>query len=464
MLWPLGTAFIIALVLTPIIRDIFHAYNVVDRPGVRKVHAYPIPRLGGIAIAIAFAIALVRSLSPGDVSADVSGDGLLSKLLPGAGVIVLTGILDDFFNLPPAYKLVGQLAAAGVAFWTGLRIETIGGFALPLVFSLLITVFWLLLSTNAFNLIDGLDGLCAGMGCVGAAALYTGAWIQGNLSLQYATVPLIGALLGFLFYNFSRATMFLGDSGALLIGFLAGCYGIMFMERATGLEGLMPLMAVCVPLMDLSLSVVRRFMVNRPIFSADRGHIHHRLLDRGLTPRRVVLILLRWAVAGSVFGLLLTYSPDLRWQGFIVLAFCATAWAGIRELRYSEFNVAAKLLMGGEFRRTLQEKARIRNLSDALQRCATEEEWWELLASAGREAGWFAVVWTRDRSVRRERIFQNRAEPGWSLNLPLADGESLQIDGGIQPAGQPIDLMAFAQAVHGSFASRRLVWERPALS
>jgi UDP-GlcNAc:undecaprenyl-phosphate GlcNAc-1-phosphate transferase len=400
LLWPLGTAFIIALVLTPIIRDIFHAYNVVDRPGFRKVHAHPIPRLGGIAIAAAYAIGLVR------VSTD---EALLWRVLPGAGVILLTGILDDFFNLPANYKLAGQLAAGAVAFWSGLRIDAIAGEALPLALSLPLTVFWLLLTTNAFNLIDGLDGLCAGMACVASAALFAAASIQGNVALQRAALPLIGALLGFLFYNFSRATMFLGDSGALLIGFLAGCYGIMFMERAPALDALAPLMALAVPLMDLSLSVVRRFMTNRPIFSADRGHIHHRLLDRGLTPRRVVLVLLRWALGGSVFALLLTYSSVFLWQGCILLGFCAMALAGIRQLRYSEFNVAAKLLMGGGFRQTLQEKVRIRNLADALERCATEEEWWDLLVQAAREAGWSGVAWIRDRTVQREQIFHKPA-------------------------------------------------------
>ena len=291
MLWPSITAFIISLVLTPIIRDIFHAYNVVDRPGFRKLHAYPIPRLGGIAIAVAYVIALIRVLGSTGVS-DVSNeafssdDALLWKLLPSAGVILLTGILDDFFNLTAIYKLVGQLAAFAVAFWAGLRIETIAGVALPMAVSLPVTVFWLLLSTNAFNLIDGLDGLCAVMGCTGTAALFAAASIQGNVPLQQATLPLIGALLGFLFYNFSRATMFLGDSGALLIGYLVGCYGIMYTERATALGALVPLMVISVPLMDLSLSVVRRFMTNRPIFAADQGHIHHRLLDSGFTPRR----------------------------------------------------------------------------------------------------------------------------------------------------------------------------------
>ncbi len=466
MLRPLVTAFVIALVLTPIIRDIFHSYNVVDRPGIRKVHAYPIPRLGGIALAVAYGFVLVRMLGSASAAGTAvsDDDGLLWKLLPGAGVIFLTGILDDFFNLPATTKLVGQVAAAALAFWAGLRIETLADVALPLVISLPLTLFWLMLSTNALNLIDGLDGLSAGMGCVGTATLFVAARIQGNVPLQHATLPLIGALLGFLCYNFSRATMFLGDSGALLIGFLVGCFGIMFAQRATGLGALAPLMAIAVPLADLSLSVGRRFMLNRPIFSADRGHSHHRLLDRGLTPPRVLAVLLRWAAAGSVFALLLTYPTGWRVQGFIVLGFCATAWAGVRELRYSEFNVAAKLLMGGEFRQTLQKKARIRNLADALERCATEEEWWELLVQAGREAGWFGVVWIRDRSVRRERVFQNQSQPAWSLNLPLADTESLQIDGGIQSSDQPLDLLAFAQAVHGSFASRRRAWERPALS
>jgi UDP-GlcNAc:undecaprenyl-phosphate GlcNAc-1-phosphate transferase len=469
MLWPSITAFIISLVLTPIIRDIFHSYNVVDRPGFRKLHAYPIPRLGGIAIAVAYVIALIRVLGSATVSAvpnDAvsSDDDLLWKLLPGAGVILLTGILDDFFNLTAAYKLVGQLAAFAVAFWTGLRIETIAGVALPMAVSLALTIFWLLLSTNAFNLIDGLDGLCTVMGCTGTAALFAAASIQGNVPLQQATLPLIGALLGFLFYNFSRATMFLGDSGALLIGYLVGCYGIMYTAQATALGALVPVMVIAVPLMDLSLSVVRRFMTNRPIFAADQGHIHHRLLDCGFTPRRVILVLLRWAMAGALFALLLSDSSELRWQGFIVFGFCATAWVGVRELRYPEFNVAAQLLIGGGFRQTLREKARVRNLADALERCATEDEWWDLLIKAGREAGWFRVVWMQDRSIRREQVFQNQAQPGWSLNLPLADGESLQIAGGIQPTDRPLDLMAFAQAVHGSFDARRRVWERPALS
>ncbi len=457
MLWPMGTAFLLALVLTPIFRDIFHSYNVVDRPGFRKVHAYPIPRLGGIAIALAFAVALIRTAD--------SGDALLWKLLPGAAVIVLTGVLDDFFSLPAKLKLVGQLAAAAVAFGSGLRIEAIAGHVLPITVSLPLTVFWLLLTTNALNLIDGLDGLCAGIGLVASAALWAAGLVQGNLALVWATPPLIGALLGFLFYNFSRATMFLGDSGALLIGFLVGCYGILFAQRATAFGLLAPVMVLAVPLVDVSLSIMRRSILHRPIFGADKGHVHHRLVDRMATPRGAVLVLLLWAGFGAIFALLLSGSSNLAWQGVMVVGFCAMTWSGVKELRYSEFEVAAQLLIGGGFRRTLAEKARIQNLAAALERCETESEWWNLLVSAGREAGWSGLVWLRGRSVVREQALAARdALPGWSFNVPLADDEVLRVEGSLHSDGTSLDLTAFAQAVHASFTARRWAWERPAVS
>jgi UDP-GlcNAc:undecaprenyl-phosphate/decaprenyl-phosphate GlcNAc-1-phosphate transferase len=275
----------------------------------------------------------------------------------------------------------------------------------------------------------------------------------------------MGALLGFLFYNFSRATMFLGDSGALLIGFLVGCYGIMFAGQATALGLLAPLMVLAVPLVDLSLSVVRRSISNRPIFGADKGHTHHKLVERMGTSRSAVRVLLMWASFGAVFALLLSASSNWAWQGAVLLGFCATAGWGIKQLRYSEFEVAAKLLIGGEFRRTLAEKARIQNLAGALERCETESEWWNLLVSAGREAGWSGLVWMRARSVVREQILAvGEALPGWSLNVPLGDDEFVRVEGGLHPDGMPVDLMSFAQAVHASFAARRWAWERPAVS
>lgn len=345
VLWTCGETFLIALVLTPILRDIFRAYHFVDRPGFRKIHAYPIPRLGGIAIAIAFALGLLRLNI---------GTELAWKLLPGAAVIFITGILDDFVNLPARYKLLGQTAAACIAFWMGIRIPG------PLPLSFLITVFWLLLAVNSFNLIDGLDGLCTGMGLIAILALLLLAWVENSVALQKATLPLVGAAIGFLCYNFSRATIFLGDSGALLIGFVVGCSGVLWtMEPAVhGAALAAPILAVSIPLMEVILSVARRFLQRRPLFAADQGHIHYRLLGRGLTPQRAVVTLYLWAIAGAIFGVSLDFRPFKQWSSLVIVGACATACVGIRQLRYPEFQAATQLLIRGEFRRLRGKDAR----------------------------------------------------------------------------------------------------------
>ena len=338
-----GETFLIALVLTPILRDIFRAYHFVDRPGFRKIHAYPIPRLGGIAIAAAYAVGLLG----------LKIDNQLAwKLLPGAAVIFTVGILDDFVDLPPWYKLLGQTAAACIAFWTGLRIPG------PLPVSFAITVFWLLLAANSFNLIDGLDGLCTGMGLIVTLALFLLGWIESSLALQKAALPLVGAAIGFLCYNFSRATIFLGDSGALLIGFLVGCYGVIWtMEpNAHGAALGAPLLLAAVPLMEVILSVARRFLQRRPLFGADQGHIHYRLLARGLTRRGAVVALYLGAIGASTFGIALAYRPLRHWQLLVIASFCVATCVGISQLRYPEFTEATQLLIRGQFRRALRGK------------------------------------------------------------------------------------------------------------
>jgi UDP-GlcNAc:undecaprenyl-phosphate GlcNAc-1-phosphate transferase len=455
-LWTSGAAFLGALILTPIIRDIFHAYNVVDRPSFRKVHTYPIPRLGGLSIAIAYLVALAWASGSG-----AGADAVLWKLVPGAAAILFTGMLDDFFNIRAVYKLLGQIAAAALAFSSGFRVDAIGGMALPLSVSLLVSVFWLLLAMNAFNLIDGLDGLCAGISFVGAASLYAIAQTQGNVPLEQITLPLMGALLGFLCYNFSRATMFLGDSGSLLIGYLIGCAGLVSASQGTNLSAAAPLMAIAVPLADLSLSVVRRFLSRRPIFGADRGHIHHRLLDRGLSPRRVVLVLYLWALAGGAFAFATGNPAWERWQPFLALGFCVTAWLGVRELRYSELTVAARRFFRAE---PMKDSDPVRALASALEQSHSEDEWWDLLVTAARQAGWTDLLWIRDHAVWREQVFLSDAPPGWAFSLTLSESDSLQIHGPLTPARPAMEILGFADAVHRTFTARRHASDRPALS
>ncbi len=453
--WITAKAFLICVIGTPIIRDVFRSYNVVDRPGRRKVHRYPIPRVGGMAIALAYGISLI---SLGDIGGSLPDyHSPAWTLIAGAGMIFLIGLLDDFFDLKPAFKIIGEIAAASVVFWNGIRVDTLAGAALPVWLSFVVTVAWLLLTTNALNLIDGLDGLCAGMGLLATLTLFGAAVIYGNYPLANATLPLAGALLGFLFYNFNPATVFLGDSGALLIGFLLGCYGMLWTQKAATLLSLIvPLLALSIPLLDVSLSVLRRFLSNRPIFSADRGHIHHQLLDSGLSPRRAVLILYAVSALPAAVALVLSAPSFLRYQAIAVFVFCVGAWMGIRRLRYAEFDMARHLLFSGELLRTIDARVRMGALESALNRSGGEEAWWESVVEIARELKCVRVR-LGEGSVR-ERILSEEDGPLWSLRVPLAPGESLYLEGRLDAQTSNIDLRALASLLARTYQTNRERW------
>src|ERR1043166_9011266 len=185
--WAAGKAFLIALILTPIIRDISRSYNFVDRPGARKVHAHPIPRVGGIAIAAAYGLSLI-SFSSGHALPIEHAPAW--KIIPGAALIFVIGLIDDLFSLPALVKLGGQVTAGALVFLAGLRVDEVAKTSLPLWASFLVTVCWIVVCTNALNLIDGLDGLCAGMGLLATLTLFGAAILHHNLPLAFATFPL----------------------------------------------------------------------------------------------------------------------------------------------------------------------------------------------------------------------------------------------------------------------------------
>src|SRR5207247_514333 len=208
--------------------------------------------------------------------------------------------------------------------------------------SLPLTLLWLVGCANAFNLIDGVDGLATGLGLFATLTMVIAALLHGNLTLAIATAPLAGALLGFLRYNFNPASIFLGDSGSLLVGFLLGCYGVLWTQKSATLLGMAaPLMALSIPILDVCLSIGRRFLSQSPIFGADRGHIHHRLLDRGLSPRRVALLLYAVGGLGALFSILQSVVPS-RLSLLILALFCASTWIFVHSLKYVEFGVAGR--------------------------------------------------------------------------------------------------------------------------
>ncbi len=344
------SSLLIALILTPICRELFLRWNLVDVPDQRRrLHTRPIPRLGGIPVALAFVasylLLLAIPLHGGEIVS--RGMGTITRLLPAVVLVFAVGLIDDLITLNPWAKLIGQIAASATAWALGVRVTMLHGFRFNDAASLAVTMLWLLACTNAFNLIDGIDGLAAGIGLVATLTTLIAALFQKNTGLVFATIPLAGALLGFLRYNFNPATIFLGDCGSLLIGFLLGCYGVIWGQKSATLIGVTaPLMALAVPLLEVGLSIVRRFLRGQPIFGADRGHIHHRLLDRGLTPRRVVLLL--YACTGLFAALsLLATMYHASYGGIAVVLFCGVAWFGIQNLNYAEFGTAGRLIVGG---------------------------------------------------------------------------------------------------------------------
>src|SRR5271156_6541986 len=321
---------VLALILTPVIRDRVGKFGFLDHPdGGRKKHATAVPRVGGIAIVLAYVATFAIAFALPFTYTYVLHRALphILHLVLAGSVVFATGVLDDRLRLSAWKKLIGITGAAVLAYAAGIRVDIHILHSLPawpgLGFAL--TVLWLIGCTNAFNLIDGMDGLAAGVGLVAAVTMLVAALTQSNLALALATMPLAGCLLGFLRYNFNGASVFLGDSGSLLIGFTLGCFGALWSEKAVTLVALTaPLLALSIPLMDVLLSISRRYLRNRPIFQPDRGHIHHKLLDRGLSPRRAVLTMYGICTVVAILSLLASALHN-QLSGLIVVVFCAAA-------------------------------------------------------------------------------------------------------------------------------------------
>jgi len=344
----------LSLILTPVFREIFRRCGFVDLPDQgRKIHPFPIPRAGGAAIAASYVASFfLVQLVAGMMDSHLA---LVWKVLPSAAVIFVVGIIDDLWGLKHWQKLIGQVVAAGIACWSGILILDVVGVHAHAWWSIPATILWLLACTNAFNLVDGMDGLAAGVGLFATLTIFIAALLQKNMALAMATITLAGCLLGFLRYNFNPATTFLGDSGSLLIGFALGCFGIIWTQKSVTLLGMTaPIIALSIPLFDVSLAIVRRFLRTQSIFSADRGHIHHRLLDRGVSPRKAVLLLYGLSSIVAVFSLLQSFSHSNQIASMVVIVFCAVAWMGIQYLKYAEFTLAGRFLFHGELQRTVK--------------------------------------------------------------------------------------------------------------
>lgn len=443
-----------ATLLTPFCRELARRLGLVDRPdGHRKLHRTPIPRVGGVAIALSYALSfsILLMFAHHDGRIVTEHMNLVWRLLPAAAIVFATGLLDDLIVLTSWQKLLGNFAGAAWAYWAGVRIVGVADHASHW-WSLPLTLLWLAGCTNAFNLIDGVDGLAAGIGFLATLPIVLEALIQGNYALAVATVPLAGSLMGFLRYNLSPASIFLGDCGSLLIGFLLGCFGVIWSQKSATLLGMAaPIMAMTVPVLDVALSIVRRYMRDQPIFKADTGHMHHRLLALGWGPRRVALILYGVGGLGAACSLLQGVT-NIRFGGAAIVMFAVVVWFGVRQLKYVEFGVAHRMLRTGAFRRMLKANIRLQMFQEAVSRSASGEECWPIIKEACRDFGFTSVQLCVGNTSFEETFVRNtprKDEDDWSVRIELARGDYAIVRHPLNAPLQSMIILPFLEVMHG---------------
>lgn len=336
-----------SLGLTPIVRRLCQRLRWLDEVrDKRHLHRRPVPRLGGIAVYVSlliglFPLVLLHNAFTESLLKD-SNSHLLRIFIP-ASLTLLLGIVDDVWGLKAPQKFAGLVVIALIFYAMGGRVEGlsmpfVGSIQLPMIVGLLITVIWIVGIANAFNLLDGMDGLAAGAAIFSSLVIMSVSLMQGRPLVIAVTLALSGALIGFLRYNFNPASIFLGDSGALLIGFLLAALSVEGSQKAsTAVAVAIPLMAFGLPVVDTAFTMLRRFISRKPLFTGDREHIHHMLLERGWSQKRAALVL--YGVC-AVFGLLtlLFVESSEHTTGVVLFVLGISIMLAVSHLRYHEIE------------------------------------------------------------------------------------------------------------------------------
>lgn len=292
--------FVLTIIITPFIIKLAFKINAVDMPKSRKVHTKTMPRLGGLSILIGFftGVALIKPVDP-----------YINAIIGGAVVIAIVGILDDLYELSAKWKLIGQLIASTIIVMSGLYVKVmnvpfvgqidIGVWGIPLTF------FWILAVTNSINLIDGLDGLAAGVSAIILATIVYLSMPGTGLVVQLALIT-IASIIGFLFFNFHPAKIFMGDVGALFLGYLISVLSLLEFKNVTFFSLIVPAIILAVPLSDTFFAIIRRLNNKTSISQADKSHLHHSFIKRGFTHLQAVLIIYSISISFSIAAILLS--------------------------------------------------------------------------------------------------------------------------------------------------------------
>jgi len=480
-------ALVAALVVTPVASRLARVMRIIDRPGTRKVHSSAVPRIGGMAVVTAAAAACVSAvfIVPGIRQAFGAVQTEMLALLALGGFVFGVGFLDDSLRVSARFKLFGQMLAAGTACALGIRIDRLvvpelGAVSLGF-WSWPVTFLWIVGITNAVNLIDGLDGLAAGISAIACGVLAVLTQRQGQPVLGVALLAMLGSLCGFLVYNFNPARLFLGDCGSMFLGFFLAMMSL-FVYRPSGeFSGLaIPLLAMGLPVLDTLFSITRRALERRSLFAPDRNHLHHRLIDLGLHQRHAVVLLYVVTLLSCGLGLFMRVTDGvaslLVFAGATVPLLLIFKLVGAVRLREAVAALRRNRAIALAARREQQgfEEMQLR-LRDA----QTLEHWWRALRRAAREMGFARMsvelidaegetqrlLW---RLPSRELEGDDMVSAAIPLRLPTAErclrvAVEVPRDGSLESAGRRLALFGRLLDEHGPgrFLRRRDLAENP---
>ena len=404
--------------MTPLVASLAVHLGAVDQPGERRVHSVPIPRLGGLAVAVAFALPLVGlSFYVNDISrAFYANDARVWGVVFGSLVILGLGVYDDIKGARPWMKLAVQVGVAAFAYQCGMEVRVLTNplsdqaielhwLAFP------VTLLWIVGLVNAMNLIDGIDGLAAGVAMFAGLTLAIVCFASNDRVAVVTMVSLIGALLGFLVFNSNPARIFLGDTGSMFLGFILATTSIVSSHKNTAaFTILVPAIALGVPILDTTLAMVRRFLTGKPIMRADRRHIHHLLLDLGLTQKQAV-----WTIYGLCVILMAISLATWRFQSHRLFILCILAFSVgflffslryigyLQHIRDERRRMMVENILDGIGNRTVH----VVELRHRLEMARNLDEMWKALVALGTRFSLerMAIVLRRGPGIRPDAPF-----------------------------------------------------------
>ncbi len=455
-----SAATLISILITPLIIRLAQYKGIMDRPNVRKIHVSAIPRIGGVAIFFSMFAAILPVLALNNRISEAFWDiqPQFLALFAASGIVFLVGLIDDVYDLGAWVKLGAQIVAAIVVCAWGNRMdefEITKNFTLELGWvSWPLTILWIVGITNAVNLIDGLDGLAAGLSVITCGVITVFAIRLELVVLAVIMLALLGSLTGFLVFNFNPAKIFMGDCGSMFLGFILASSSVMCVAKTATLVGLaLAVLALGIPIFDTLFSMLRRAMERRSLFAPDQNHIHHRLLQMGFGQRRSVMVIYLMAIVISGLGL---YMTEMKGPTPVIVFIFATA------LLVHLFRTVGAVRLGDSFfilRRNMaiardakEERRTFEHLQLSIRRAKSFGEWWQAICLAAEKMDFtrISLGLTKRNGTLETLVWQSNDAEGTrtkvlQMNVPVCDRRSesgvelevkVRINGSLESAGR----------------------------